>query len=158
MKLIVGLGNPGSKYVNNRHNVGFMVVEELALRQTQGKNVKLIKPQTFMNKSGVEVKKWVRKMGVKPENLYVIHDDLDIKLGEYKISQKGPKVHNGIKSVDEQVGFNNYWHVRVGIDNRIETGYQGTGEDYVLENFRGEEKEVIKRVIGEILGQLKRVL
>jgi len=152
MKLIVGLGNPGSKYVNNRHNVGFMVVEELEKLSLAG--IKLIKPQTFMNKSGVEVKKWVRKMGIKPDDLYVIHDDLDIKLGEYKISQKGPKVHNGIKSVDEQVGFNNYWHVRMGIDNRIEVGYQGTGEDYVLENFRGEEKEVIKQVIKEVVSEL----
>lgn len=155
MKLIVGLGNPGVKYKNNRHNSGFMVVDKLEKLGFTG--VKLIKPQKFMNRSGVEVKKWIRKTGVKAEDIYVIHDDLDIPLGQFKISQKGPKVHNGVKSVDEQLGFNNYWHVRVGIDNRLETGYRGTGEDYVLENFRAEEKGIIKQVMAEIVKQLGKL-
>ncbi|MFH0942965.1 MAG: aminoacyl-tRNA hydrolase [Candidatus Beckwithbacteria bacterium] len=157
MKLIVGLGNPGEKYKNNRHNVGFMVVDELAKLNFPG--VVLFKPQKFMNRSGKEVKKQLRINKVRNlVYLYVVHDDLDIPLGQFKISQKGPKVHNGIKSVDEQLGFNNYWHVRVGIDNRRETGYQGSGEDYVLENFRPEEREVVKKVLEEILKQLGKLM
>ncbi len=176
MKLIVGLGNPGEKYKNNRHNIGFWVVDELALRQAQGKNMVLLKPQTFMNRSGVEVKKLVKKYPLDKNELYVIHDDLDIELGKYKISfAKGPKVHNGLQSIYQQLGTKNFWHVRVGIDNRaphsrgkagkdnqslngirhseigIRRRINMSGEEYVLQNFRPEEREKIKITIINII-------
>jgi len=147
MKLIVGLGNPGQKYKNNRHNVGFMVVDELA-RHAPGKPWILFKPQKFMNRSGVEVKNLrVRNL----QDLFVVHDDLDIELGKFKISfGKGPKVHNGLRSIYEQLGTKDFWHVRIGIDNRLKTGFKGTGEEYVLQNFRPEEKKIINKICQEI--------
>ena len=147
MKLIVGLGNPGQKYKYNRHNVGFMVVDELA-RHEPGKPWILFKPQKFMNRSGVEVKNLrVRNL----QDLFVVHDDLDIELGKFKISfGKGPKVHNGLRSIYEQLGTKDFWHVRIGIDNRLKTGFKGTGEEYVLENFRPEEKKIINKICQEI--------
>lgn len=157
MKLIVGLGNPGERYKNTRHNVGFLVVDELA-RHAQGKNIILFKPQKFMNRSGQEIKKWLknRKVPYLP-NLYVVHDDLDIPLGKFKICQKGPKVHNGLKSIYEQIGKKDFWHVRIGIDNREEIGFKGMGEEYVLQNWRPEEREVIKKVIGKASEVLRKL-
>ena len=150
MKLIVGLGNPGEKYKNNRHNVGFWVVDELARLNLP--NAVLFKPQKFMNRSGQEVKKLIKKYPLDKNELYVIHDDLDIELGKYKISlAKGPKVHNGLQSIYQQLGTKNFWHVRVGIDNREATGYTGSGEDYVLQNFRPEERKKIKITIINII-------
>lgn len=156
MKLIVGLGNPGQKYKNNRHNVGFMVVDELAKLNLP--DVVLFKPQKFMNRSGQEVKKLVEKWkGATLPDLYVIHDDLDIELGKFKISfGKGPKVHNGLRSIYEQLGTKDFWHVRIGIDNRLKTGFKGTGEEYVLENFRPEEREIIEEVIDKAAEEVKK--
>ena len=149
MKLIVGLGNPGQKYKYNRHNVGFMVVDRLMELNLAG--VVLAKPQTFMNKSGIAVKKLTKHYSLPPNALYVIHDDLDIELGKYKISLgKGPKVHNGLRSIYEQLGTKDFWHVRIGIDNRLKTGFKGTGEEYVLQNFRPEEKKIINKICQEI--------
>src|SRR3972149_1266470 len=107
MKLIVGLGNPGEGYNNNRHNVGHMVVE--SLKRSQG----------FMNDSGVFVNKLVEQNMVKTSDLWVIHDDLDIPLGSYKIQKgKGPKLHNGINSIEKELASEDFWRVRVGVENR----------------------------------------
>lgn len=184
MKLIVGLGNPGQKYKNNRHNVGFMVVDRLMEEKLPG--IKLLKPNSFMNRSGVAVNKYLKKwkgptLPFSLPNLYVVHDDLDIELGKFKISfGKGPKVHNGLKSIYEQLGTKDFWHVRVGIDNRAphsrgkagqdNQGLNGirhsgigirrrinmSGEEYVLENFRPEEREIIKKVIDKVVVEVKK--
>lgn len=159
MKLIVGLGNPGGKYKNNRHNVGFMVVDELEKlnlpAQADFPEVIFFRPQKFMNRSGGEVKrlwkKWKGRILPVLQDLYVIHDDLDIELGKFKINfAKGPRVHNGLLSIYEQLGTKDFWHVRIGIDNRLQTGFKGTGEEYVLENFRPEERRVIKNICQEL--------
>ncbi len=154
MKLIVGLGNPGEKYKNTRHNAGWLLVDKLAKLNLP--DVKLFKPQKFMNRSGQEVKKLLKEWkGRTLPDLYVVHDDLDIPLGQFKITfAKGPKVHNGLNSIYEQIGSKDFWHVRIGIDNRAATGFVGTGEDYVLQNWRREEREVIKTVIGKAVHEL----
>lgn len=181
MKLIVGLGNPGKKYKNNRHNVGFMVVDGLAMQLFSYKDIQpewkeskkssslifepmtgcvLVKPQTFMNASGNAVKKLVDWFKVKLEDLYIIHDDLDIPLGQYKIQKgKGPKLHYGIKSIDEALGTRDYWRVRVGIENRrvsrvAQVPRVPRGEEYVLQNFTQEEKSIIADVIERIITDL----
>lgn len=180
MKLVVGLGNPGEKYKDTRHNVGFWVVEKIsqsAKSKRQNNNLKfkvvrklrsevmerdnliLAKPQTFMNKSGVAVRLLTRSYKLKPESLYVLHDDLDIELGEYKISfGKGPKDHRGLQSIYEQVGTKDFWHVRIGIDNRMRQAFKGTGEEYVLSKWRGDEKKLVERVIKKVVEELKNVL
>ena len=158
MKLIVGLGNPGAKYKNTRHNAGFLVVDELALRQAQGKNIVLFKPQQFMNRSGVEVKKLIKKYPLDRNELYVIHDDLDIPLGKFKIHWgRGPKIHNGLQSIYDQLGSKDFWHVRIGIENRPATGYVGSGEDYVLQNWRPEEREAINLTIINVINFIKTI-
>src|SRR3989344_9569988 len=151
MKLIVGIGNPGEKYANTRHNVGYMVVDKIINTLTVSPHVEkkldslifyhhtsqtvFARPQAFMNSSGVAVKKLLIHFKVKLADLWVIHDDLDLTLGAYKIQiGKGPRVHNGLLSIYEKLGTKNFWHIRIGVDNRISDN-RTRGEDYVLQNF-----------------------
>lgn len=166
MKLIVGLGNPGEKYKNNRHNVGYMVIDAL---QESGlpQGVVAKKTDVFMNASGEAVKKLVTRYLVtrdskgktsrEPtsyESLYVVHDDLDIPLGQYKIQKgKGPKVHYGVQSVEQALGTSDFWRVRVGIDNR-DPSNRASGEQYVLQDFTQEEKLIIADIIKQITTDL----
>lgn len=169
MKLIVGLGNPGDKYKGNRHNVGQMVLEGIQRsgisaiggsaygRSGQGSEIRLVRPEIFMNESGVAVRKAMNfyKLGV--EDLIVIHDDLDIRLGEYKIDMaRGPKQHNGVTSVEEELRTKDFLRVRVGVDNRDQSsGIRVQGDKYVLEDFTDEERTIIDGVIEKIVDELK---
>jgi PTH1 family peptidyl-tRNA hydrolase len=153
MKLIVGLGNPGEEYKNTRHNIGFLVLDELQKTKLP-KDLVLRKSDVFMNNSGSFVKKLTDKYKLDLSGLYIIHDDLDIKLGEHKIQfGRGPKDHNGLKSVDESLRTDQYWHVRIGVDNRPEDG-RPMGEEYVLQNFTPEEREVLDKTIKEVCHKL----
>ena len=160
MKLIVGLGNPGIKYQNTRHNVGHMVIDALKVRplkSNQQKGLTLLKSDKFMNDSGIFVKHFISLYpNISISNLYVIHDDLDIKLGEYKIQfGKGPKENKGLVSIYEALGTRDFWHVRVGIENRQQAlGTRIKGEQYVLEDFTEEEKVIVQSVIKQICNQL----
>jgi len=109
-------------------------------------------PQRFMNRSGAEVKKLVKKFPLDRHELFVAHDDLDIPLGKFKISRKGPLVHNGLNSIYEQLGTKNFWHIRIGIN-----GDRGgkSPEEFVLSRFRPEEKQAVFRTIGEAINALK---
>ncbi len=170
MKLLVGLGNPGEKYKKTRHNVGFMVVDTLASQIAEGKwqvsekfhsllfnfdqALLLAKPNTFMNSSGEAIKKLVDFYKIELNDLYVIHDDLDIKLGEYKIQKgKGPKLHGGVNSIEEKLGTQDFWRVRVGVENRqIEIGdHKISGDEYVLQKFPEAEKTSLNSVIHDAL-------
>lgn len=153
MKLIVGLGNPGGKYKNNRHNVGHMVISALEKTGLPG-GVVVKKTNVFMNNSGEGVKKLVDFYKVSPDTLYIIHDDLDIPLGQYKIQKgKGPKLHYGIQSIDKALGTGRYWRVRVGVDNRTLEN-RIPGEKYVLEDFTKEEKLIIADIAQRITTDL----
>ncbi len=166
MKLIIGLGNPEDKHKNNCHNVGFLAIDELArlLLEEEWSSVKkfqsliikherlfiLVKPQTFMNNSGKAVKKLIDQYKIESSDLWVIHDDLDIVLGDYKIQRgKGPKLHNGIKSIEEKLGKTDFWRVRVGVENRGEEN-KISGETYVLQDFTKEEVKIITPTIDKI--------
>ena len=176
-KLTVGLGNPGEKYTNTRHNVGFMVIDAIASQisnfqfpisnwaesrnakalycsaRIKGKEIEFVKPWTFMNQSGLSVRYAYKKHSLKPDDLYVIHDDLDLRLGTYKIQKGvGPKLHNGIDSIERELGTKVFWRVRVGVDNRTDDKEQRTkGEKYVLENFSEEEFRVLNTTIEKIV-------
>lgn len=178
MKMIVGLGNPGEKYHSTRHNIGFMVVEELAKQilksqilqfsnskkfnaeLIQDKNFILVKPQTFMNDSGVAVAAICRFYKIDLRDLYIVHDDLDIPIGNYKIQHgKGPQVHNGLLSVEQELGTDQFWNVRVGVENRVVRGNKGVpGVVYSLQDFEGEEKKIIEDVVVKIVDELSRVV
>ena len=169
MYLIVGLGNPGEKYKNNRHNVGFIFIDFIAkllngyiakkqynnITIQQFNNLILAKPLTFMNLSGKAVKKLTSNLQLPTSNLIIVHDDLDIPLGKFKIqSGVGPRLHNGIESIENTLGSKNFWRVRIGVDNRTQNGWID-GETYVLQNFKPNEKEKIKQIFPRILFQLK---
>ena len=170
MKAIIGLGNVGEKYEETRHNVGFMVVDILSSKVSKENwsvnkrfqsllisnmsSVVFIKPQTMMNNSGDAVKKIVDFYKVWPDDLWIIHDDLDIRLGEYKIQKgKGPREHNGLLSVYEKLGVSDFWHVRMGVDNR-DPDNRVLGEDYVLQQFSEAEIETFNLVIDKMVTEL----
>lgn len=159
MKLIVGLGNPGKDYLNTRHNVGFMVVDALESQIRNSKyeiqnKFKILKSTNFMNESGEFVNSLYTKYNIQNTNLYIVHDDLDIRLGEFKIQfGRGPHDHNGLKSVDEAIGTDQYWHVRVGVDNRP-LDHRPIGEEYVLQDFSDDEKKILDRVIKNVTHEL----
>ena len=107
-----------------------------------------------MNESGDLIKRLVDHYKINLNDLYVIHDDLDIPLGSHKIQfGRGPKDHNGLKSVDEALGTDQYWHVRVGIENRAQSS-EVSGYDYVLQNFSDEERKILGRTIKEVCKKL----
>lgn len=167
MKLIIGLGNPGEKYRNNRHNVGYMVADKLSKTQKlkNSKQVnnqlrcKIFKSDKFMNESGNFVKKLTSAYSLVPNDLYVVHDDLDIPLGSYKIQfGKGPKVHRGLQSIEEALGTGDFWRVRVGIENRIKNNeLRIKGEQYVLEDFTKEEEVILDKVIGKVCKEISHL-
>ena len=153
MWVIAGLGNPGTKYSGNRHNVGFKVIDRIAEEYdipleekdiyiigkgaVEGVDVILLKPLTFMNRSGLAVKKILKKKNLSPDNLIVVQDDLDMDTGIIKIRKNGSSGgHRGIESVIQEIGTRDFIRVKVGIgrDNDIPV------EKYVLMNFRPSEK------------------
>src|SRR3989338_3849333 len=171
MKLIVGLGNPGETYKNNRHNVGYMFIDYmvtllhgyivkknknyLAIQPSNHVSFILTKPLAFMNLSGQAVKILIKNLKSKIKNLVAVHDDLDIPLGKFKIQKGvGPKLHNGIESIEKALGRKDFWRVRIGVDNRINTDWID-GETYVLQNFKQKEKEVANQMFPKIYNQLK---
>lgn len=153
MKMIVGLGNIGRQYAQTRHNVGFMIVDELASKlnvtfQTSkfeaqvatafqdGKKILLVKPATYMNDSGRAVGPLMSYYNVDPADLLVIHDDLDLPLGKVRLKQKGSAGgHNGIKSIISHVGDQYFKRVKVGIDHPQKMSVV----DYVLGKFTPAE-------------------
>ncbi len=165
MKLIVGLGNPSKKYKFTRHNVGFMLVDALAdklslnfkhNKKIQAKVAKsddwiLVKPQAYMNLSGLPVRAVIDyyHFGTEliKENFFLVHDDLDLKLGELKLSYaKGPKEHNGVISVEEHLKTDQFFRLRMGIDNRP-LGFKQGGAEYVLSRFSEKEKEAVDQML-----------
>jgi len=167
MKLVVGLGNPGPEYMGTRHNAGVLFVEKLGtvvsspygwrrdgkVWKQEGDGWVLVRTATmFMNESGTEVGRIFRQTNLKPEDLIVVHDDLDIALGDYKIHMgRGPKEHNGVTSVETALGTKDFWRVRLGIENRTQ---KVSGEDYVLSSWTKDEREKIERTIDTAIHEL----
>ncbi len=160
---MVGLGNPGPEYARTRHNVGFAVVERLAVEagarfgpnrfqaeaaaaELSGIPVTLLKPQTFMNRSGLAVAAWLEALQLPASHLVVIHDDLDLPLGRLRVvGSAGPGGHRGVASIQETLGTQAVPRVRVGI------GRPHEGEDAaerVLEEFAPEEFPVVEEMVG----------
>lgn len=166
MKLIVGLGNPGDKYKNNRHNAGHMFVDYLGKELTgsrvnelpRQKKIIAVKTTVFMNQSGPAIRKLIgnlpagRQVGkLKLENLIVVHDDLDIPLGKFKIQfGEGPKLHNGLASIEETFGTKKFLRIRIGIDARTSDNWIH-GEQYVLSDFTSDEKSQLIETFPQIL-------
>lgn len=149
MKLIIGLGNPGKKYEKNRHNVGEMFVTYLKAEGV-GREWKLETLKSFMNDSGSEVREIVRTLKLPLANLYIVHDDLDLGFGEYKIQfGKGPYGHKGILSIEEALGTKDFWRIRIGVDNR-DPQNRTPGVAYTLEDFTPREAGKLPEVFKQI--------
>ena len=168
MKLIVGLGNPGKKFEKTRHNAGFILLDKFAEEagapawsfdrkfeadvskiNKGGEEVLLVKPQTFMNKSGGSVSKVVSYFDIDLEDLLVVHDDVDLVFGQTKMQfERDSAGHKGVQSIIDALKTNRFWRFRVGVgrpeqhglDSGIET------EDWVLMNFSDEELSQIENL------------
>lgn len=196
MILIVALGNPGKKYSQTRHNIGWLALDALCQHQKLGRwhldpktnsqviiknDLVLAKPQTFMNASGVAVQKLVSQYLEKDqeafsrkkqcENLYLIHDDVDLPMGKLKIAKaKGSAGHRGVLSVINQIGTVNFVRFRLGIgrphSGRLQEGGKRAGKldtsretrDFVLEEFLPTEKDEVKHLIIHVVSALKTAL
>jgi len=159
--IIAGLGNPGRKYENTRHNLGFITVDKIAedndisVKKIKFKSlvgegvigndkVILMKPQTFMNNSGEALREIVNFYKVPPENLIVIYDDFDIPIGSIRVRKFGSAgTHNGMRSVIRLLGFDNFPRIRIGIDSTIKNELI----DFVTGGFRKEEVPLLEEAV-----------
>lgn len=159
--LIVGLGNIGPEYANTRHNIGFMIADELA-KQAQtsfynmrlayytelgfkGQKIYLIKPTTYMNLSGKAVNYWMRELKIPIENILIMVDDLALPLGTIRLKPKGSNAgHNGLKSMEAVLGSTQYARLRFGIGDNFPKGRQA---DYVLSDFDRDEQAALPLLI-----------
>ena len=168
MLLLVGLGNPNPNNTNNRHNVGFFVIDQINKKFKLSKQkpkfkgllttgeigeqkVYAIKPLTFMNSSGICIKELIEYFKINVKDVFVFHDDMDIDLGKVKVKFGGNSAgHNGIDSIDKNIG-KNYSRVRIGIGRPIKNS---EGADHVLENFSIDEKDSVEEVTENIVESL----
>jgi peptidyl-tRNA hydrolase, PTH1 family len=169
MKIVVGLGNPGKQYEKTRHNAGFTLVDKIRkaykfpdfslnkkfsaemsrdkTELTKDKDIVLFKPQLFMNNSGKPVKAVMDFYKLTPENLVVIHDDIDIEIGKYKISSdSGSAGHNGVWDIIDKIGAQNFKRIRIGVANE-KIRAQIDPSDFVLQQFSDEELSIINNEV-----------
>ena len=159
--LVVGLGNIGAEYELTRHNIGFLVMDQLAEQfnvkfeldrhsykaafKYKGKTIHLVKPTTYMNLSGKAVNYWLNDLKITKENLLVVTDDIALPFGVLRMRAKGANAgHNGLKNIEALTGGTNYPRLRFGIGNDYPAGRQ---VDYVLERFSDKEFDEIKPLI-----------
>jgi len=168
LRLVVGLGNPGKTYEETRHNAGFMVVDNVAdfysipfqRRKTfsdvlfgrgfiKDVDVILLKPQAFMNRSGLPALRLAHYFRISSEDMLVIHDDIDLPFGRLKIKEKGGHGgHKGIKSLIEAFGRSNFSRLRIGIGRgSLSSGVETSVTDHVLSRFYTEEKKNLPHVV-----------
>lgn len=170
IRLIVGLGNPGPEYEQTRHNAGFWLVDNLArtplTREARynalaakttiaGNEVWLLEPQTFMNRSGQSVGALSRFYKIAPDDILVVHDELDLPPGAAKIKKGGSSGgHNGLKDITTALGTQDYWRLRIGIGHPRNQNSQQAVADYVLHRPRKEEQALINDAIERSLGEI----
>jgi PTH1 family peptidyl-tRNA hydrolase len=170
--LVVGLGNPGRQYSAHRHNVGFMVVDELAIAcradgfrsrwsgelakgEISGEDIVLLKPQTFMNESGRSVQAAMAFFKPKIDRLLVVHDELDLPFGTVRLKAGGGHAgHNGLRSIMACIGTGDFGRIRFGI-GRPPPGFRGEVADYVLSGFDAPERaalpDLLKKAAASVL-------
>ena len=159
--LIVGLGNPGEKYESTRHNIGFSFIDKFSEQinspitdskfnslysnvNKDGKKLLLLKPQTYMNDSGVAVKKVKDFFKISSNQTIVIYDDLDLQVGQIKIKDTGGSGgHNGVNSIIENIGNNDFIRIRIGIGKPLE---KSMTNKYVLSKFTKDESKIVNNI------------
>lgn len=171
--LLVGLGNPGIKYERNRHNIGFCLIDyftsqinsedyidkfnsKYTLVRLNDNKIHIIKPQTYMNRSGVSVRNCKDFFKIAPNNIIVVYDDMDLTLGSLKIKSSGGSAgHNGIKSLIDEIGSNNFVRIRIGIGKPLN---KENVNNYVLSNFKKDEFEALSRIKNRIEEIIKDII
>ena len=173
MKLIVGLGNPGRAYRGTRHNVGFMVIEQLARKHQIGlsrrrlqarcgegkigiERAVLIKPQTYMNQSGLSVRGFLDAYGCSQEDLIVIHDDIDMELGRIRIRERGGHGgHRGVQSIIQAARGSDFIRLRIGIGRS-----RGAGDvrAHVLSRFEREERACVEEILSRAVEGVETIV
>ena len=176
--IIVGLGNQGSKYEGTRHNVGFMLVDYLAEKHglsfspvkwqafgarsgLWGERVWLLKPQTYMNRSGIAVAGMADYYDVKKQNILVVHDDLDMNVGRIKlVNGGGTGGHNGIKSIVQHLGSPDFYRLKIGIGRpgNSDAHPDMPVDKFVLAPFSGEEAAVIDERMDDLESGIKMLI
>lgn len=173
MKLIVGLGNPGKEYRNTRHNAGWIISDALAKKEKwqeskkahafclkeemAGQDVIIIKPTTFMNNSGLAVAYAKKKHNLRPEDIIVIHDDMDLPLGEIKIqTDRGSAGHKGVESIIDCLGTKNFTRLRIGI--ATDAMKKQEASNYVLGRFTKAEQKNLAGAIAKAIEEIKKVI
>lgn len=171
IRLIVGLGNPGAEYEQTRHNAGFWLVDNLAntlpncrlqkesrfqalaaKARISGQDVWLLQPQTFMNLSGQAVGAIARFFKITPQEVLVVHDELDLPPGSTKLKKGGSTGgHNGLKDIAAALGTQDFWRLRLGIGHPREMGLKSQVIDFVLHRPRTEEQKLIDEAIAKSL-------
>ena len=172
MLLLVGLGNPGAEHTNNRHNIGFMTVDEIIRRHSFGPyrqrfnglaaearigNTKILalKPTTYMNASGLAVGNAARFYKLEPDDIIVLHDEIDLAPGKVRVKRGGGAAgHNGLRSIDGHIG-KDYLRVRIGVGH---PGDKDEVERYVLRNFPREDMRWVEALTGAIADALPLLL
>jgi PTH1 family peptidyl-tRNA hydrolase len=173
LKLIVGLGNPDAEYAGTRHNIGFMIAGRLAddagvtlkrrghqgvygVGRVAGAEATILLPQTYMNRSGVSVASACRSLGVEPGDLIVVHDDIDLSFGTLRIKVGGGHGgHNGLRSIDANLGRKDYARLRMGV-GRPPAGGDVAG--YVLNRFNSAERSQLDSYLDMAVEALKGLI
>ena len=169
MKLIVGLGNPGKEYEWTRHNIGFSFIDYYLSKKNisiiwkskfqglyfetniNGEKVLFLKPQAYMNLSGIVVEKFVHFFKIKISDILVISDDLDLNVGNYKLKERGScGGHNGLRNIELCIHTREYKRLKIGISN----DKSRETKDYVLESFSKDEKKVLNDLFSELVNVL----
>ena len=189
IRLVAGLGNPGAAYALHRHNVGFWLLEKVAARWGQGafaagieswsmesrfqsrvcrvsidgpserQALWLACPQTFMNRSGSAVSALARFHQIAPEEILVVHDELDIAPGEIRLKQGGGHGgHNGVRDIATQLGSPNFWRLRLGIGHPRTLGLTQEVADFVLHRPRAEDQQAIEEAMGRCLAVMPEII
>lgn len=179
MRIIIGLGNPGKEYDSTRHNVGFMLADDLREKWSfpefesskrlnaeiskgtrDGKGILLAKPQTFMNLSGESAKALLDFYKLTPDDLIVIHDDLDIPLGQFRVvTDSSAAGHNGVKDIIEKIGTQKFGRIRIGIrsDHMLSDGRKLDAKDFVMGKLSEEESDAISGALPSIIGKIQEM-
>lgn len=177
IQLVVGLGNPGGQYERTRHNVGFWLVEQWASRlgaafhaeksffgevaksRRRGQQLWLLKPQTYMNRSGQSVGSLARFYKIDPEQILVVHDELDLLPGQVRLKKGGGHAgHNGLKDIQAALGGPGFWRMRIGIGHPRSLGLQQGVADFVLHPPRLEEARAIDEALARCDQAMDRIL
>ncbi len=170
MWLLAGLGNPGKRYEFTRHNAGFMFIDRLCLRWKirlrdygpymmeraiiEGRDIVIVKPMTYMNRSGEAIGRLSRELGIPSERIVVVHDDLDMALGKIRVRAKGSSGgHRGVQSIIDAIG-ENFIRLKIGIGRSANI----PPEEYVLQRFSDEEMVIIGEAIDRAMQRLFEII